>query len=172
MPEEIKSAIKWEIHEFKKPERSRNWYIIVGSLAFLAIFFSFFTIKSFKLVWLGPSNNFLFIVIIILSLIIMLLLESKDHGMVKVKIDGEGLHLGHKFYDYDDFKDFCVLYKPKQSIKQLYLEFKNPAKMRLSIPLRSLDPLVVRNFLKRFLDEDAERVAPPLSEQLTKLLKL
>ncbi len=172
MPEEIKSAIKWEVHEFKKPERGRNWYIAVGLIAFLAIFFSFFTIKSFKLVWLGAGNNFLFTLIIILSLIIMLLLESKEHGMIKVKLDGDGLHLGQKFYDYDDFKNFCVLYKPKQSIKQLYFEFKNPAKFRISIPLRGLNALMVRNFLKRFVDEDTERVAPPLSEQLTKLLKL
>ena len=172
MPEEIKSAIKWEVHEFKKPERGRNWYIAVGLIAFLAIFFSFFTIKDFAIVWLGANNNFLFTLIIILSLIIMLLLESKEAGMVKVKLSEEGLHLGQKFYDYDEFKNFCVLYKPKYSVKNLYFEFKNSAKFRISIPLRSLDPLMVRNFLKRFLDEDLERTAPPLSEQLTKLLKL
>jgi len=52
------------------------------------------------------------------------------------------------------------------------MEFKNPIKPRLSIPLRSLDPLTIRNYLVKYLDEDLERTEPPLSEQLTKRLKL
>jgi len=43
---------------------------------------------------------------------------------------------------------------------------------RLSVPLRRMDALTVRNFLVRYLDEDLTRTVPPLSEQLTKLLKL
>jgi len=172
MPEEIKSAIKWEVREFKKPERGRNWYIIAGALSFIAIFFSFFAIRDFKIIFLGANNNFLFTLIIILAFIIMILMESREPNMIRVKLDEEGLTLGSKFYDYDEFKEFCVLYKPKESIKNLYLEFKNQAKFRISLPLRSLDPLMVRNFLKKYVEEDLERTSQPLSEQLTKLLKL
>jgi hypothetical protein len=175
MPEENKqNRIKWEVAEFKKPERPRNWYIATGVIGFLMIFFSFFAFRlhPFRLIFLGSSNNFLFALIIILAIAIMFILESREAKMVKVKLDGEGLTLGQKFYDYDEFKNFCVLYKPKESLKNLYIEFKNSAKFRISLPLRSLDPLLVRNFLKRYLEEDLERTGPPVSEQLTKLLKL
>jgi len=175
MAEENKNnRIKWEVAEFKKPARDKNWYTIAGSLAALMIFFSFFNFRlhPFRLAFLGANNNFLFALIIVLAIIIMFILESREPKMVKIKLDSEGLTLGQKFYDYDDFKNFCVLYKPKESVKNLYLEFKNSARFRISLPLRSLDPLLVRNFLKKYLEEDLERTTTPLSEKLTKVLKL
>ena len=98
--------------------------------------------------------------------------EKRPPEMINFELGPEGIKIGGKFYDYDDIKNFCVLYKPKQSIKQLYFEFKSSARQRLSIPLRRMDALTVRNFLVRYLDEDLERTNKPLSEQLTKLLKL
>ncbi len=92
--------------------------------------------------------------------------------MINFELGPEGIKIGSKFYDYDDIANFCVLYKPKQSIKKLYFEFKTSTRPRLSIPLRRMDALTVRNFLIRYLDEDLERNNEPLSEQLTKLLKL
>jgi hypothetical protein len=92
--------------------------------------------------------------------------------MINVEFGPEGLKIGSRFYDYSKLKHFIVLYKPKQSLKQLYIEFKNPLQPRLSIPLRHKDALTVRNFLIKYLDEDLERTEPPVSEQLTKMLKL
>lgn len=174
MPQDMKTQIIWEVPEFRKPQRGKNWYIIAGILAFLMIFFSFFSLnlRPLKLAFLGNNNNFLFALIIILAAAIMILIESKEPKMIKVKLDINGIKLGENFYEYDDIKNFCVLYRPKDSIKNLYFEFKNTARFRLSLPLRSLDPLAVRNFLKRYLEEDLERTHPPLSEQLTKILKL
>ena len=170
----MKNQVTWEVPEFRKPERGKNWYIIVSILAFLMIFFSFFSLnlRPLKLAFLGANNNFLFALIIIMFVVITILIESREPKMIKVMLDGDGIKLGEKFYDYDDIKNFCVLYRPKDSIKNLYFEFKNSARFRLSLPLRSLDPLGVRNFLVRYLEEDLERTHPPLSEQLTKILKL
>ncbi len=174
MPQDMTHQVLWEVPEFRKPNRGKSWYIIASIIAFLMIFFSFFTInlRPLSISFLGSNNNFLFAIIIILTIVIMVISESREPRMIKVKLDKEGLQLGEKFYDYDEFKNFCVLYKPKDSIKNLYFEFKNTAKFRLSIPLRSLDPLGVRNFVKRYVEEDLERTQPPISEQLTKLLKL
>lgn len=107
-----------------------------------------------------------------MSAAIMYTYEKRPPEMVNFELGPEGVKIGGKFYDYDDIKNFCVLYKPKQSIKQLYFEFKTSARQRLSIPLRRMDALTVRNFLVRYLNEDLERSNRPLSEQLTKLLKL
>ncbi len=164
--------IKWQIPEYRAPQRSKNWYITALIFLTLAIFFSLFEITGWKLVFLGKDSNFLFIIILLMSAVIMYIYEKKPPLMINIKLDQEGITVGQKFYDYSEFKNFCVLYRPKQSLKRLYLEFKNSAKMRISLPLRSLDALSVRNFLARYLEEDFERENAPLSEQLTKILKL
>lgn len=164
--------IRWEVPEYRTPKRGRNWYLIAGIFAFICLFFSFFSFRSWHLVFLGLSSNFLFVLIILVAAIIMIINESREPLMIRAEIGPEGVRIGQKFYDYGDLKHFAVLYKPKQSVKRLYFEFKGAGRQRLSLPLRHLDPLTVRNFLTRYLDEDLERIEMPLSEQLTKLLKL
>ncbi len=164
--------LRWEIPEYHKHERSRRWYIIASSLATIFLFFCFFSIQDWRLVFLGLGSNFLFALIIILASIIMMITDSQKPTLLKFELGPEGVQVGGVFYDYDDFKNFSVLYKPKRSIKQLYFEYKSGLKPRLSIPLRRMDVLVVRNFLIKYLDEDLDRTDPPLSEQLTKVMKL
>lgn len=168
----IAKFLQWQIPEYRVPKRSRNWYIIAGVFLLLALFSCFFTIKSWRLIFMGLQSNFLFALILIMSAILMYVNEKRPPLMVNFKLGPDGISVGQKFYDYSDFKNFCVLYRPKQSIKRLYLEFKNSAKMRLSIPLRRMDAATVREFLAQYLEEDFERENEPLSEQLTKLLKL
>jgi hypothetical protein len=164
--------LQWEIPEYRVPKRSKNWYVIAGILLVFALLSCFFAIKSWRLVFLGTQSNFIFALILIMSAILMYFNEKRPPLMLTIKLDSDGVKVGQKFYDYSAFKNFCVLYRPKQSIKKLYLEFKNTARPRLSIPLRRMDALTARTFLAKYLDEDFERENEPLSEQLTKMLKL
>ncbi len=168
----IAKFLQWQIPEYRVPTRSKNWYIVAAILLLLMLLFCFFTIKSWRIVFLGAQSNFLFALILIMSAVLMYINEKRPPLMVNFKIGPEGVNIGQKFYNYSEFKNFCVLYRPKQSIKRLYLEFKNTAKMRLSIPLRRMEAATVREFLAQYLEEDFERENEPLSEQLTKLLKL
>ena len=166
------NAIQWQVPEYRTPKRSRNWYLLATLFVLIALFFCFFTISSWQIVFLGSKSNFLFALIIFMSTAIMIIHDSQEPRMINVKLSPDGIYIGKRFYDYDSIKNFCVLYKPKQSIKNLYLEFTNKMLPRLSVPLRSQDPLNIRNYLVRYLDEDLDRVAPPLSETLTKIFKL
>ncbi|MFA5109364.1 MAG: hypothetical protein WC458_02380 [Patescibacteria group bacterium] len=166
------SYLRWSVPEYRSPKRSRNWYLIASIFILICLFFCFFTFRAWHLVFLGLSANFLFALIIIIAAIIMIINENRPPLMVDIELGPEGVKIGQKFYDYDAFKNFSVLYKPKQSVKNLYLEFKGSVRPRLSIPLRRLEALNVRNFLIKYLEEDLERTDIPLSEQLTKLLKL
>jgi len=172
MPQTNPQYLHWQVPEYRVPERSRTWYILAAAFILICIFFSLFKVSQWRLVFLGYDSNFLFILILIMSAVIMYTYEKRPPEMINFELGPEGIKIGGKFYDYDDIKNFCVLYKPKQSIKQLYFEFKTSTRQRLSIPLRRMDALTVRNFLIRYLDEDLERTNKPLSEQLTKLLKL
>jgi hypothetical protein len=146
----IAKFLQWQIPEYRVPERSKNWYIIAGTLLILVLLSCFFTIKSWKIVFLGAQSNFLFALILIISATLMYVHEKRPPLMVNFKIGPEGVNVGQKFYNYSEFKNFCVLYRPKQSIKRLYFEFKNSAKMRLSIPLRRMDAATVREFLAQY----------------------
>jgi hypothetical protein len=172
MPENNSKYLRWQVPEYRRPDRNRRWYLIAAIFIIICLFFCFFALRSWQLVFLGYSSNFLFALILIIAAIVMILNENQPTIMVNCELGPEGVKIGTKFYDYDEIKNFAVLYKPKQSIKNLYFEFKATLRPRLSIPLRHLDALTVRNFLVKYLDEDLERVVPPLSEQLTKLLKL
>ena len=172
MSENNLKNLKWQVPEYHTPERSRAWYIIAFAFIGFALFFCFFTITSWHLEFLGYNSNFLFALILIAAAVITLFNENRPPLIVDIELDSEGIRVGSKFYDYDEVKNFSVIYKPKQEIKVMYLEFKNSIRPRLSIPLHRMDALTVRNFLVRYLDEDLDRTNPPLSEQLTKLLRL
>jgi len=172
MPDNPLQYLRWQVPEYRLPKRNRNWYIIAGIFVIICLFFCFFTIRGWHLIFLGLGSNFLFALIIILSIIIMIINGKRSPLMIDFELGPEGVKIGRRFYDYDDFKNFSVIYKPKQGVKNLYLEHKASLSQRLSIPLRSQDALTIRNFLVRYLDEDLERTDIPLSEQLTKLLKL
>lgn len=164
--------IQWQVAEYKKPERGQRWYIIASITVIIALFLCFFSVSMWKIEFLGPGSNFLFALIIVMSIAIMTIHDAQETKMITIKLGPNGVHIGHRFYDYDKINNFCVLYKPKLSVKDLYLEFNNKMLPRLTIPLRRQDPLTVRNFLVRFLEEDLERDAPPLSDTLTKIFKL
>ena len=172
MPSNNSSYLKWSVPEYRIPERSRNWYIAAGIFIFACLFFSFFSFRNWQLVFLGTSANYLFVLIIIMAVIIMVINGSRPPMMIKIEVGPAGIQVGRTFHNYDEFKSFAVLYKPQESVKNLYFEPKGSTRQRLSLPLRHMDPLTVRNLLIKYLNEDLERTEMPLSEQLTKLLKL
>jgi len=152
--------ISWPVPEYDKHEKGGGWYIFYSLIAFLLILYSFL------------SGNFLFAVIIIIAAIVIVLRDGQEPDFVKISLTEEGVIVGRKFYDYDEFKNFSIVYKPKQEIKNLYFEFNNSLKPRLSIPLKKMNPLLIRKSLLRYLPEDLDRTDRPLSEELGKLFKL
>jgi len=165
--------LAWQVPEYEPKERNRRWYLIAVAFLIITLFFCFFEIANWKIVFLGVNSNFIFALILILSAIIMIINDGQEPTMVDFKIGPEGINIGKRFYDYDDLRNFSIIYKPNIEVKHLYIEFKNSfIHPRLSVHLDEQDPITVRNYLLRYLDEDLERLGPPISEQLTKLLKL
>ena len=150
----------WIVPEYEKPQRTKNWYIIASIIALLLLFFSFFT------------YNFLFAVIIIIVALVIILHDGREPDKVKITITDEGIIVGKKFYDYDEIKNFAIVFKPRLDIKKLYFEFNNALRHRLSISLEKMNPLPLRETLLEYLQEDLERTDAPLSEDLARLFKL
>jgi hypothetical protein len=156
--EEIFAA--WEVPEYNSHPRGSRWYTIAISIAIALLFFSIYT------------GNFLLPVIIIIVAFIFIMQHGQEPDKVTINLGNEGIVIGQKFYDYDEFKHFAIVYKPKLDNKNLYFEFTNALKTRISIPLEDMNPVEIRNHLLKFLDEDLDRTDIPLSESLSKILKL
>ncbi|MEA3449965.1 MAG: hypothetical protein U9Q85_03250 [Patescibacteria group bacterium] len=151
---------EWQIPEFDQHERNRTWYIIAVIIAILMMLYAFFT------------ANFLFAIIIIITALIVILRDGRDSTSIRVKISEHGIILGRKFYEYDEIKDFSIIHKPQYEVKNLYLNFNNILQHRLTIPLREVNPLEIREILLQYLSEDLERTDPPLSESISKIFKI
>lgn len=152
--------IAWDAPEYHKPLRGKNWYIGAIVTAILLLLFSFFT------------GNFLFAVIIIVATLIIILHDGHEPVSVDINLTTEGVAVGRKFYDYDELKNFAIVYKPNLGVKNLYFEFKNALRPRLSLPLDNMNPLPIRKILLKYLPEDLERTDQPLSEALAKFFRL
>ncbi|MFH1744626.1 MAG: hypothetical protein ABH881_00455 [bacterium] len=155
-----KTIFAWNVPEFEKHERSKKWYIVASILAIILLFFAFFT------------NNFTFAVIIILASLIMILHDGQEPMSAGFKIAEEGIVIGKNFYDYDEIKNFSIVYKPNVGVKNIYFEFKSSFRPRLSVPLNNENPLPIRENLLKYLTEDLERTDRPLSEELANFFKL
>ena len=153
-------TITWQIDEYEKHIRTKRWYIIAICAALFFLIFAFFT------------ANFLFAVIIIIVSLVVILHDGQNPARISIIIGEEGVIVGRKMHDYDEIKNFSIVYKPNQEIKRLYFEFKNIITPRLSIPLEDMNPLPIREFLLKYLPEDLERTDEPLSEGLARILKL
>jgi len=153
-------TISWEVPEYDTHERSRNWYIIAAVVGILLLVYAVIT------------SNFLFAGILVIGTLVIILNDGKEPQKVRISLTDEGVEVGRKVYDYDEIKDFAIVYKPKLGVKNLYFEFKTVVKPRLSIPLLDRDPLIIRDKLLKYLQEDLERTDQPLSEGLAKLFKL
>ena len=150
----------WSIPEYDKHERTKRWYVISALVGVFFIVYSF---------WVG---NFLFAAIVIIGALVIMIHDGQEPMTVDFAITDEGLIVGRKFYDYDVIKDFSIVYKPRENIKNLYFEFKNVVRPRLSVPLGEMNPLPIRENLLKYLPEDLERIDQPLSEALAKMFKL
>lgn len=155
-----KEIVDWNIPEYYKHKRGAGWYIMAGIIDLVLIFYAFST------------DNFLFAVIVIIASFIIILFDSNDPEEINFRITTIGIIIGNKFYDYDEIKNFSIIYKPNEEIKKLYFEFKNVITQRLFIPLEDQNPLQVRNILLKYLSEDLDRDGEPLSEAFSRTFKI
>lgn len=152
--------VTWETPEYHQHERPSWWYIVYALIAIGLIVVALST------------NNFLFAIIIVIGSFVIILHDARSPQNVLISLTTEGIIVGNRFYDYDQIKHFAIVYKPTHNLKRLYFDFKSVAKHRLSLALHDTNPLFVRENLLKYLPEDLQRTNEPLSEYLSRLLKI
>ena len=154
------AIINWDIEEYEIYDRGLSWYLIAGLINMVFIWYAFVT------------NNFLFAVIVIMTSFVIILHDSGEPNEVNFSIINNGLVVGEKFYDFNEIKNFAIIYNPNEDLKKIYFEFKAPLRNRLSIPLYDQDPLIIRENLLKYLAEDLERKEEPISEVFSRIFKI
>jgi hypothetical protein len=152
--------LSWEIPEYSKYQRGTVWYIsavvVTAGLLFYALY----------------DHNYLFALIIVMFLIISIFINTGHEAKMDFVITTMGIGIGEKFYDYEAFHSFSVIYKPQENLKMLYLEFGSVLRPRASISLTDVNPLAVREILMERIPEDLDRTDEPHTDFFAKKLKL
>ncbi|MBU2542650.1 hypothetical protein KJ785_03760 [Patescibacteria group bacterium] len=142
---------EWTIQEYDQHERGILWYIIIISLGLFLVTYSVFT------------SNFLFSFIIILFFIIIFLQSNQKPIQIPFKITDLGIIVGKRFYNYSEFDNFYIIYKPPYT-KTLFLDTKSIFHPAIRIPLLDVNPIEIKHSLREFLSEDFEKEEEPLSD--------
>ncbi|OGL95790.1 hypothetical protein A2348_00145 [Candidatus Uhrbacteria bacterium RIFOXYB12_FULL_58_10] len=154
-----RANVAWEIDEYTRQTRSRNWYLVAGIIGVALIVYSI------------ASANFLFAVIILMIGIITLITDFKQPDRVTVAITPTGLVVGDIAYDFRAVRDFSLAYEPPE-VKILYLTFRQFWQPMLAIPLEDTDPNVVRAELLPYCLENLDRTSETLTETIKRVYKL
>ena len=152
--------MSWQIPEVPNYERGFWWYLLTSIISLAMIIYGFYT------------SNYLFVFIIVLFVVIAIARYLRPNEEVDVYITSEGILVDTTFHDYDTIKNFSVIYKPRQKIKSLYLEFNGFVRPRLTIPLVEANPIEVRENLLKYLEENLDRIDESNTDFFSKKLKI
>lgn len=154
-----KTLLTWNFSEYIEYERSKGWYVILIFLLGAGVIYAVLV------------ANFLFALFLILFGIIVSLQLRRPPLQVEFTIFENGLGIGVRFYQWDDIRNFRIVYKPPE-IKRLYIDLKNVLSPDFSVPLENQDPDEIRKIVKKYLKEDTEKKEETLIDRASRWLKI
>ncbi|MFZ5365238.1 MAG: hypothetical protein ACOZBH_03540 [Patescibacteria group bacterium] len=154
-----KILIDWDFPEYYQYARSKKWYI---AAAILIMFFLTYAI------WV---KNILFAIILVLAAFISVLQQFQKPKQLTAAVTDMGIMVGDKLYPYAEIKKFWIIYNPPMA-KLMYLDFNNPLKKTLPVPLEKVDPVKLREILNRYLKEDLEKEEEELGDRMARVFKI
>ncbi|MBT4335642.1 hypothetical protein HOD65_04210 [bacterium] len=150
---------KWNFQEFTQYERSKKWY------------FWIFVLIAFCLIYSIVTINFLFAVIIIIGTITFVLINRREPEQITFSITEDGIEVEDRYFPFEEISNFYIIYQPPE-VKTLFINFKSATRPRMPIPLENQNPLDIRKLLTEYLEEDLDKEDEPISEGLSRWLKL
>lgn len=151
--------ISWETWEFPPHERSTRWYTAMITIGVLLIIYAIWT------------SNPLFALILVMIGVMFLINSMHQPKRVAVHITTEGIVFGERFWNYDEIRDFALVYKPPIA-SVLYIDFKAWWLPPQGIELEGANPLMIREVLSPVLDENFAREDEVLTDIIQKVYKL
>ena len=147
--------ISWHALEYKKTDKTVDWYWAVVIIALSMAVISFIL------------GNGLFSIFIIIATFILVTLSSRDPEHFEVIVDKRGFTVGRDKYPFANIEDFWVDISENDSPKVL-LKSKKLASPLIVIPIEEYNHLYVRDFLLQYLPE--KEMHEPLSQKVMEKL--
>jgi hypothetical protein len=133
--------ISWDYMEFKKKERTVDWYwaviIIALALAIIALI-------------IGDG---LFSIFIILATAILLFLSNKEPRKFTVSMDKRGITVENDTYHFTNIEEFWIDVTDQNNPK-IILKSKKITSPLIIIPIEDYHHLDIRDFLLQYLPEN------------------
>ncbi|MBT7007320.1 hypothetical protein HN958_02335 [Candidatus Falkowbacteria bacterium] len=150
--------LEWNFKEYEHEAVNRTWYIVGAIVLAGLLAYSVFT------------ANFLFAIILLLSVFVIIYQFFQAPREINVQIGEDGVIIDKRYYPYKELKNFWIIYEPPV-YKYLYIDFKSDIKGVYPVPLSDENPLKVREFLLKYIDEDIEKEEAGFDEAFSKLIK-
>ena len=151
----MENKISWKALEYKRKEKTADWYWAVILIALAIVVISFIT------------QNALFAILIIISTIILLSFSVIAPKTVDISMNQKGIAVGKEMYPFATLESFWVESMDKDNQKILF-KSKKLIMPLVSIPLEEHHHLDVREFLLKYLPE--VEMHEPLSQKIMEKL--
>ena len=149
---------EWVVPEFTEHKRSAKWYFWMIAASIALIIYSI------------VATNFLLALIVILIIFIIFLRSYYQPKQLTFQMTESGILIGDQFFAYEKIKNFYLIYDPP-FVKKVYFMLKGFRPV-ISINLNDTNPLLVREKLLLYLDEDLTKEKQSLDDLLDNLFKL
>ncbi len=144
--------LEWEAYDKVSKENSPDWYWAVGIIA-LSIMITAIVL-----------NNILFAVFVVISTAALFLRTLQKPRIISYELTNRGLWVNRNFQPFTLFESFFV----EELEPKLLLKAKGLITPLSIIPIESIDPQTVREFLQDYLPE--EEMHEPLSKRIMEYL--
>lgn len=147
--------ISWKALEYKKKEKTADWYwaVIIIAISMTAI--------SFIL------HNILFGIILIIATIIVFIFSTRDPEMIEISIDKRGVIVNKEKYPFATLEAFWMDISEDDNHKILFRSKKIFMPL-IAIPLEEYHHMDIRDLLLEFLPE--KEMHEPLSQKIMEKL--
>jgi len=132
--------ISWKALEYKKKEKTADWYWAVGIIALCLITISIIL------------KNYSFVALLIVAMTTIFIFSTKNPEILDIKIDKRGLVVNKNMYPFATLETFWVDISEEDNHK-LILRSKKTLMTLIILPIDEIDHLDVRDFLLKYLPE-------------------
>ena len=147
--------ISWKALEYKKKEKTADWYWAVIIISICAVIISFIV------------HDILFAILIIIGTVALLIFSTKDPQTIEVSIDKRGVIVNKDMYPFATLEAFWLDISEDNNHKVL-LRSKKTFMPLIAIPLEEYHHMDIRDLLLEFLPE--KEMHEPVSQKIMERL--
>ena len=134
------NAMEWQAPEFQYFSKSKVWFTVL-----------FFIAAAIEIYFIVYGDFFAFATFLLVFFVVFLYAVKKPR-LLRLKIDNQGVYIDGKLYSFDGIKSFWLFYDPPET-KEIFFKRSGTMYTDLALPLGNQDPVIMRDFLKKYLPE-------------------